>query len=255
MYRTVRCLACGHVYCSPRLENMYQYYKDVEDEGYLHNEPLRTETARNVIQTIQKFAPAGRLLDVGCSTGDFLQVAREYYQVEGLELSHWALEVAKHRGLTVHPTKLNEITGAHESFDIVTLWGVIEHFEYPKSELERVNRALKMDGIVCLWTGDVDSFYSKFLGSMWWYRLGQHIQFFSWKSMDHLMSDCGFTRVYKGVYPYVISFEYLGISLSRYFLIGRLAKILFSLAGLRKRRFVLRKSDEMFGIYRKVRRV
>ena len=252
-YRIVRCDACGHVYCSPRLADMYEDYKEVIDEGYLLNEDLRVRTARNVIGTIRKFAPGGLLLDVGCSTGDFLHAARDSHEVEGLELSAWASQFAAKRGLKIHVKKLEEMKGADGAYDVITLWGVIEHLEWPKREMRHVNRLLKKGGIACFWTGDSDSFWARLLGRHWWYLMGQHIHYFNWRSMDRLLADAGFERVHKGVYPYVISFAYLGIGLSRYPGIGSVARFLFRILGLGKKSFVLMKSDEMFGIYRKVR--
>jgi len=255
MYRTVRCNSCGHVYCSPRLEDMYKYYQDVIDEDYLKNEALRTQTAKHVLPTIRRFVPSGRLLDVGCSTGDFLSVARDFYDVEGLELSDWALEIAKKRGLTIHKKKLSEMTGTGCLYDIITMWGVIEHLEYPLIEMQNVNHLLNKGGIACFWTGNIDSIYAKLFGRNWWYILGQHIQLFSKRSLDRLMHDTGFERLSIGIYPYVMSFKYLGISLSRYPFVGTLAKKLFRLMGLEKRTFTLKKSDEMFAIYRKKRNI
>jgi len=252
-YRIVRCESCAHQYCSPRLADMYEHYKDVMDEGYLANANLRIQTARNVLETIRRFFPSGRLMDVGCSTGDFLWVAKDHYQVEGLELSQWASRHASERGLTIHVKKLEEVSGCDGTYDVITLWGVIEHLEWPKREMRHVNRLLKKGGVACFWTGDSDSFWAKLMGRRWWYVLGQHIQYFNWRSMDRLLADAGLERVHKGVYPYVISFEYLGISLSRYAIVGSVAKFFFKILGLQKRNFVLRKSDEMFGIYRKIR--
>ena len=256
MYRTVRCRQCTHVYCSPRLADMYKHYVDVIDECYLSNDHLRRETAKRVLEMIRKFVPAGRLIDIGCSSGDFLTVARDHYDVEGLELSTWASLIAKNKGLAIHVQTLEELAPARAAYyDVATMWGVIEHLEHPSTELRYTNRILRTGGIVCLWTGDVDSLYARLMGQRWWYILGQHIQLFNWKSMDRVMRDNGFERVYKGVYPYVISFKYLGISLSRYRGIGALAKTAFRLLRLDERCFVLKKSDEMFAIYRKVRDV
>ncbi len=253
MYRAVRCRTCHHMYSSPRLENMYAYYADVSDDGYLDNSGLRRATANRVLGTMRRFVPSGRLLDVGCSTGDFLDVARQWYDVEGLELSVWGAAIARQHGLTVHPATLQEHARTGVRYDVVTMWGVIEHLEYPAAEVRHVNHLMNVGGIFCLWTGDSESFWARVMGRNWWYILGQHVQFFSWRSMDRLMADNGFERVHKGVYPYVISFKYLGISLSRYRGVGALARSLFRVLGLDRRQFVLRKSDEMFAIYRKVR--
>ena len=85
--------------------------------------------------------------------------------------------------------------------------------------------------------------------------MGQHIQYFSKRSLDKLMHDTGFERVHIGIYPYVFSFKYLAIYLSRYRFIGNIAKNLFRIMNLEDRRFTLKKSDEMFAIYRKTRNI
>ncbi|OGQ36477.1 MAG: hypothetical protein A3F16_00755 [Deltaproteobacteria bacterium RIFCSPHIGHO2_12_FULL_43_9] len=254
IYRLVQCKNCSHAYASPRLSDIYKYYEDVKDETYLNNAGLRKKTARKVLTTIKKFKPDGKLLDVGCSTGDFLEVAKEDYESEGMELSEWALKIAREKQLLVYKETLRDRAAAcRASYDVVTMWGVIEHLEYPKLEIQRINSLLKEGGIVALWTGDFNSIFSKIFRQKWWYILGQHIQFFSWKSMDYLMEEAGFQRVHKGIYPYVISFEYLGVSLSRYSIVGPLVRNFFKLYGLAAQEFTLKKSDEMFAIYKKVR--
>lgn len=251
-YRTVKCNSCSHVYSNPRLEDMYQYYKDVEDNNYLENEHLRVQTAKQVIKTIRLFAPKGKLLDVGCSTGDFLSVAKNFYEVEGVELSQWASKIAVKRGLNIHVKPLNEMAAAGQVYDIITLWGVIEHLEYPLREIKNINRLLKRGGMVYLWTGDTDSIYFRMMGKKWWYLMGQHIQLFSKKSLDHLMRDNGFEPVYKGIYPYTMSFGYLAVLLSRYRFVGGLIKAFFRLVNLEKKTFTLKKSDEIFAVYKKI---
>ncbi len=252
-YRTVMCNCCGHVYSNPRLENMYQYYKDVVDNNYLENEHLRIQTAKKIIKTIQAFAPKGKLLDIGCSTGDFLSVAKDFYEAEGIELSHWAFEITQRRGLRVHIKYLSEMAQSGKLFDVVTLWGVVEHLENPAGEIRHINRLSNMGGIVCLWTGDTDSIFFRVMRKKWWYLMGQHIQLFSKKSLDRLMRDNGFEPAYKGIYPYTMSFEYLAILLNRYRFVGSLAKNIFRAFNLEKRLFTFKKSDEMFAIYRKIK--
>lgn len=253
-YRVIRCKVCGHGYCSPRLQEMYSYYCDVMDEGYLENAPLRTESANRVLGKIREYIPSGTLLDVGCGTGDFLQVAKKSFQAEGLEVSNWALHESRKKGLTVHKKILSEFCeGRKTLYDIVTLWGVIEHLENPLPDMQRINRLLRENGLVCLWTGDLDSWLAKLLGHRWWYILGQHIQYFSRHSLDALMQRSGFQREFSGIYPYVISCGYLGVRLCPYRFVGPVFKSILGHRLLNKRIFTLYLPSEIFGIYRKVR--
>ncbi len=250
-YRAVRCRKCSHMYSSPRLEDMYAHYTDVSDAGYVENAPLRAATARKVLQTIHKLAPSGRLLDVGCSIGDFLKEAREYYDVEGLELSEWAADIAEEAGLTIHRKKIEDIVGSGPQYDVITMWGVIEHLEYPAQEMAHIQKLLNPGGIVCFWTGDSGSFPAKVFGKNWWYIIGQHIQFFTCRSADYLMHEHGFDRVFIRTYPYVISLDYLGTSLSRYPVVGYVLNKLLKAPIVRDRTITLKLPGEMFGVYRK----
>lgn len=141
-YQIVACRQCTHHYSSPRHLNIWKYYEDVNDESYLDNEEQYIATFRGIIQKIQKYKHSGRLLDVGCATGIFLTVAKEFYRVEGLELSHWAGEISKKKGFAIHQKLLDEMQG-NNLYDIISLWGVIEHMEFPTKEIANMYRLLK----------------------------------------------------------------------------------------------------------------
>lgn len=249
-YRMVRCDACGHVYASPRLRDMYRHYVDNTDETYLANSDLRTATARRVMEVLAAHVPSGRLLDVGCATGDFLSVAAERYAVEGLELSQWAAARARERGLRIRAETIEDVAKTGQKYDLVTMWGVIEHLENPLDELRRIRAMLNPGGCVALWTGDVDSWYARLFGARWWYVMGQHIQLFSRASLAQAFATAGFRPVHRGVYPYVIRCGYLAESLGRYPVAGALAGIALRSPWLRDKSFVLRMSDEIFDVFR-----
>jgi len=254
-YQIVRCAECDHCFCSPRIEDMYRYYTDVADESYLLNSELRLKTAKHIIQDIVKLVPTGRLIDIGCSTGDFLTIASPFYAVEGVELSDWAFKLARGKGLNVRKMEIQQLAQTGEKYDVATMWGVIEHLEYPKNELININQILNQGGILCLWTGDIGSIWARMFRQKWWYILGQHIQYFSRHSLTRLMNDCGFECVSDDVYPYVISMGYLGTSLSRYPVIGPIANWVLKRSLFKDRCITLKLSSEIFGIYRKVTNV
>jgi SAM-dependent methyltransferase len=250
-YRIVRCRRCSHMYASPRLEDMYAQYTDVSDEGYLDNAPLRAATARKVLVTISKLLPGGKLLDIGCSCGDFLKEAGKYYDVEGLELSKWAADIAEKSGLTIHRKKIEEMADRGSKYDVITMWGVIEHLEYPSKELIHIGEILNTGGLVCFWTGDSNSITAKILGRYWGYLIGQHIQFFSRRSIDLLMGKCGLELVSMHTYPYVISLKYLGTHMAHYPVFGAILSWILNLKLLCNLTITLKIPGEMFGIYRK----
>jgi SAM-dependent methyltransferase len=229
---------------------MFRNYIDVEDFAYLKHHEQRIATAKRVIAKIAEFKSHGRLLDIGCSTGDFLDVARETYDVEGLELSDWAADAAERRGLAIHRKQLADFE-PDSPYDLITLWGVIEHFEFPVQEMARISRLLKPGGLVCLWTGDFDSVFSKALGERWWYILGQHIQYFTQRSIKRLFRSQGYSLISSSYYPYVMSFNTIAKSLARYPAIGRTFKGLISLLRIGHWSVTVRLPGEMFLIFRK----
>jgi len=250
IYRIVKCNNCGHMYCSPLPKHLFEHYIDVEDIEYLRSETQRLATAEKVIAILQKHKKAGRLLDIGCSTGDFLQIARRYYDVEGIELSNWAAGIAKGRGLTIHESPLSEL-GLTEVYDVVTLWGVIEHLENPKNEMNHIFRLMKNDGILCIWTGNVDSLTARVLGKKWWYFMGQHIQYFSETTLHLLLTECGFRKVKVQNYPYVLNMASVANSIGRYPLISRLFSGILKSRALSSATITFALPGEMFAIYSK----
>lgn len=217
-FRVVRCHNCTHVFCSPIPKNIYKNYEDVVDEEYLRHSYTRILSAQAVLNIINRYVSSGRLLDIGCATGDFLIVAKAFgYSVEGFELSRWSSSIVKSMGIKVHKDLLKSLSNRFsERYEIITMWGVIEHFENPFNEMIYINRLLKPGGILAIWTGDVDGMMSRILGRRWWYWQGQHIQYFTRKSLNNLASLTGFKHITTKRYPIAATYEQLDNSLKRY---------------------------------------
>jgi hypothetical protein len=249
-YRIVKCLECTHHFATPRHKNLYLNYDSTQiDQIYLDLQHQRIATDHKVIKEILKYVRSGKLLDIGCATADFLSIAQNYYDVEGLELSAWSSKIAAEKGLLIHKCLLKDM-GARQHYDIITLWGVIEHFEYPKDEIAHISRLLKKDGLVFLWTGDISSITAKIFGRKWWYFQGQHIQLFTKKSLNKLFADNGFIEVACNKYPYTLTMQSLSNSLKRYPVFNILQPIIQH-KSLRNVTLTVKLPGEIFSAYRK----
>lgn len=255
-FRTFRCLNCTHVFCSPTPKNIYKNYNDVIDKEYLRHSQSRILSAEAVLRVLSKHKPSGRLLDIGCATGDFLVAAKHRgYTVEGLELSRWSSEIAKKKGINIYKKSLKLLANQFSKrYDIVTLWGVIEHFENPKEEMRYINHLLKPGGLLLLWTGDVDGSISRILGRRWWYWQGQHIQYFTRKSLNYLAKLNGLEHISTKRYPFATTCNQLNNSLKRYWF-GKYIMIILKPGFLIKPIWYLSLPGEMFWIARKAKRI
>ena len=128
--------------------------------------------------------------------------------------------------------------------------GVIEHLQDLNSEIDNLKKRLKNDGYICIWTGDINSLPSKVLGSKWWYIMGQHIQFFSRKSLDRLMKRHNFIKVYSGTFPYVLNLHYLGKVLKRYPALATILELIFNNEMMKKINIKVYIPGEIFAVYR-----
>jgi len=217
-FRVVACRRCTHAFCSPLPKNIYKNYEDVVDKEYLRHSQTRRLSSQSVLNIIKRYIPSGKLLDVGCATGDFLEVARDFgYAVEGLELSHWSSAIVRRKGMKVHKELLKSLSSRFpRRFDVITMWGVIEHFQNPLAEMIYINKLLKPGGILAVWTGDVNGIMSRILGRRWWYWQGQHIQYFTHASLNYLANTSGFKHITTKKYPIAATYEQVANSLSRY---------------------------------------
>ena len=195
----------------PNLEN---HYHDVVDPKYLASRPQRIRTSRQLVERLSNLGASGRLLDVGCNAGYFLDEASKTFEVEGLELSKWATEIAARQHI-VHNFPLQQLHG-ERCFDVVSLLGVIEHLQNPVQELAEIERLIKQNGLIVIFTGTRDSLLPRLLGKKWWWYQGMHLQFFTNKSLRLLLAQFNFKVVASYTHTTWFSLESLHQSARRY---------------------------------------
>lgn len=149
------------------------------------------------LQLLNQKSSSLKLLDVGCSSGALLTIITEMgFIASGVEPALEAAQTAKKAGFDVYQGYLTEANYPSETFDIITLFEIIEHITNPMDMLNECHRILKPGGILMLSTPNSASWTARFMKKDWegfnLTKMGGHISIFSPKSIIHLANKTGF---------------------------------------------------------------
>lgn len=201
----LRCHECGMVSVNPHIneEGLKIFYGT-----YLRNR-LKNKTLfqdRKIMykleyEFINKFISRGRVLDLGCSGGFFLnEFDRQKWKRKGIEIDTNAARYAKRRfGIEVIEGDFSELDLSKEKFDLVVLRGVIEHCIEPRSYLKKCASILRNKGMLFITaTPNIESFPAEVYREKW--RLFtplEHLHFFSVNLLDRVLHPLGFKLLEK----------------------------------------------------------
>jgi len=132
----------------------------------------------------------GKLLDVGCATGFFLEIAGQLgWEAKGIEISAFACEFARrHMSVDIMCGSLAQAELIPESFDVITMWDFIEHCPDPSTELAHAHRLLKPGGLLALTTPNISSVSARIWGARWMgIKQGEHLYYFSPATIKRLL--------------------------------------------------------------------
>ena len=218
--RIVRCLDCGLAYTNPRprAADIAAGYAACVDEMYLSESTSRSINSHLSLNTVKRFVRSGRLLEVGVSTGYFLNAARVDYEVTGLEPSDWACRIARERfGLAVYPETLESSRRfAPGSFDVVAMIDVIEHLSDPRAAVRRAVELLRPGGLLYLVTPDIGSLSARLLRGYWWGLRPAHLYYFDQSTIGRLLDSEGLEMVLSKSFGRIFSYGYWVSRLKHY---------------------------------------
>lgn len=202
------CENCAFRLTNPRPseKDIYDYYKSEEyishsnsKEGLMNTvyQIIRKLTLKRKFNLISKYISHGRILDIGCATGEFLNEFRKNnwlaYGVEPNEtarnyaINNYNLEVGDENDLRILEAR---------SFDVITMWHVLEHIAPIEQRIEEIERVLKENGLLFVAVPNSNSFDAKFYKEYWAaYDVPRHLYHFTPESIKGLFEKYAFELV------------------------------------------------------------
>ena len=151
---------------------------------------------RHKLCRLPPYHPSGKVLDVGCGNGSYLDHLRRLgWEVRGVEIAQRAVETARQQfGIDVFCGALEEAHFPNEHFDAVTLWHVLEHLHSPLESLREIRRILLRGGHLLLTVPNIASAQASLFGDKWIHLdLPRHLYFFTPATMRAMLDKAGFT--------------------------------------------------------------
>ena len=210
-FQFVKCNNCGLLRQNPYLNWKYlmKYYPD-DYSSYQPQVPDVTSKQRQFdkryglwkrVKLVSKYKPTGKWIDVGAGTGRVLQEAMrwETWDLMGIEPVERAAEYIKIKtGLQVFGDRLEKFSGYENTFDIVTMWDVLEHFEDPIMAINKVREILRENGIYVFSIPNIKSWDLRVFKNYWvGYDLPRHLHLFSDVFLSTIMKKKGFKIIEK----------------------------------------------------------
>ena len=218
-FRAVKCADCGFVWMQtqPTPNTLDKYYSNfigrrrLSNPSKMQQRSLQYEDDKLILQ---QYVREGRLLDVGCNGGFFLNCLDKTFEKHGIEVDSTAVKYAQENfnfGNNVRCGNILEANYPEGSFDVLVMRGTIEHVTKPVEVIERCSKLLKKGGFFYITaTPNVDSLAAELFRDRWVvFHPVQHLWHFSPNTLRSICDRFGMTFV-------SVTFPYLGTSYENY---------------------------------------
>jgi 2-polyprenyl-3-methyl-5-hydroxy-6-metoxy-1,4-benzoquinol methylase len=198
-FNIVQCSECrlAHLNPLPEKEFLSRFYESgyhKEKESFL-NKFLSYLNRRLAIKELRKFKMGGKVLDIGCGRGAFLEEMQKVgYDSYGVEPSREGYEISsKIRNVKIFNCQISDCHFPNSYFDIVSLWHTLEHIPDPSALLKQIKRMLKPGGILVIEVPNFSCWGCRFFKTSW-HQLDvpRHLFFFTKGSLLRLLESNGF---------------------------------------------------------------
>ena len=205
LFDYVKCRECGFVYAVQMIthEARTLIYGGLTGTGMVEvccspaGKAADAQRFSFPLELIRKYQKRGRLLDVGCGAGNFLDQARKAgFSVEGIETHEEFRKAAREQyDIEVRNGIFEEMEWRENDFQVVTMWETLEHIYNPKAAIKKAFEILSPKGILAISVPNLANFGFLMMREYSAHRGGEHINFFSPATLARMLTDCGFTVV------------------------------------------------------------
>ncbi len=203
-FQLLKCQDCSLIFVSPRpsYEEMGSYYPQEDYDLYGKAAGLKDRSMDELGRLlgprksrIEIYKQPGKLLDIGFGDGSFLYYMKESgWDVAGVDYNEKMVELARDElGINAFAGQLEDAGYEDGSFDVVTLWGVLEHVQSPRRTIEEISRISGEQSLLVIYTQNAAAPEARLLGPDWFiYEVPRHLYSFNRTSLARLLALSGF---------------------------------------------------------------
>ena len=219
-FQIYSCDKCGLRFTNPRPndDQLAGYYDSSEYISHSNESAslvdglykiARTFTLRRKRKLIEKLSLNKRLLDVGCGTGHFIDYCQQHgWQVNGVEPNDIARTQAEDKTKIIIQHDLSEIVDA--SFEVITLWHVLEHLSDLEQTMNQLKSLLAPGGVLIIAVPNFDAYEATVFDEYWAaYDVPRHLYHFNRKALAQLSKKHGLKIV--RTYPMKLDSFYISL--------------------------------------------
>jgi len=218
------------IYNSP---DYFKFWGKLNSKNIKNIEKHKKITFKATLKKISRYKSEGRLLEIGCASGSFLEEAQSIgFDVYGVEC------FAKFANIARKKVKGNITAGMFEKtsyqqnfFDVVVMYDSLEHVKDPLIVLSRIARILKKDGLLVIATPNTQSLSNCLMRGNWTHYKPEHLFYFSPKSIKLLLVKFDFQPLLIENALKALSFSYIYYQLHTFptFMLTRIVSTIYHL--------------------------